>query len=399
MELFSLDRDFKKQEIFDVFNSSIWTERYFGDGDFELNIPYSEETLAKLMPGTFVGENSSEEPMITEDYDIKNGNLKVTGISLTQWLDNRFIRTTPDPKINKWVMHRAPGQAIADIVQNWCIDSVYLTDPGYTSPGGVFTMNDPGMGMVEPARFKLPGLFIKETDVIGPEVDLEIPFEPVYGVIKAIGQLYGVGMRTTFEYDSPTDIVGFRTYRGVDRTSPTSSIPILFSIETQSLSDLQELRSIKNYKTRIYSYAPEVDLATFDWAHNEIQHGFNARVGPEIGWNVRAEAIVSNITENEVENIVPPTDWGVDLSNADRFVRMSSNEVIKYAITRHVTNLVDGQIDPNGDFQYGRDYGMGDIVELKGYTGARQKARVTEFIRTQDASGEKAYPTIEIIEE
>jgi hypothetical protein len=40
---------------------------------------------------------------------------------------------------------------------------------------------------------------------------------------------------------------------------------------------------------------------------------------------------------------------------------------------------------------------MGDIIELESLTGIVSKARVTEYIRSEDHNGEKEYPTISVI--
>ena len=59
--------------------------------------------------------------------------------------------------------------------------------------------------------------------------------------------------------------------------------------------------------------------------------------------------------------------------------------------------IVDGEIVPYGQIKYGRDYTLGDIVELAGHSGVVQNARVTEYIRSHDGSGETAYPTVSIV--
>jgi hypothetical protein len=58
---------------------------------------------------------------------------------------------------------------------------------------------------------------------------------------------------------------------------------------------------------------------------------------------------------------------------------------------------IDGQTSPQNDYKFGVDYGLGDIIELQGLTGSLSKARVTEYIRSQDQTGEKEYPTISVI--
>jgi len=94
MEPYTLNRSFIKQNIIDGYDSIIWTERYYGDSAIELVVPATIEMFQKLAPGTFVGLDSSDEIMILETFNIENGKLKVTGISILPWLDNRFVRTS-----------------------------------------------------------------------------------------------------------------------------------------------------------------------------------------------------------------------------------------------------------------------------------------------------------------
>ena len=46
---------------------------------------------------------------------------------------------------------------------------------------------------------------------------------------------------------------------------------------------------------------------------------------------------------------------------------------------------------------YNSAYFLGDIVTLAGEYGLSQDARVAEFVRTQDATGKKSYPTFEAV--
>jgi len=70
----------------------------------------------------------------------------------------------------------------------------------------------------------------------------------------------------------------------------------------------------------------------------------------------------------------------------------------KDALANHnYIRAIDGQTSPQNDYKYGTDYGLGDILELEGLTGTLSKARVTEYIRTQDKIGEREYPTISVV--
>ena len=62
------------------------------------------------------------------------------------------------------------------------------------------------------------------------------------------------------------------------------------------------------------------------------------------------------------------------------------------------TAVFDGSINQDlSPYVYGVDYSLGDLVRLVGDYGLDQKARVTEYIRSEDASGFKAYPTLTTI--
>jgi hypothetical protein len=59
---------------------------------------------------------------------------------------------------------------------------------------------------------------------------------------------------------------------------------------------------------------------------------------------------------------------------------------------------VDGEVAPTNLFIYGRDYDLGDVIEVQGNTNLVENSRVTEYIRMQSSEGEKAYPTVEAVD-
>jgi hypothetical protein len=64
----------------------------------------------------------------------------------------------------------------------------------------------------------------------------------------------------------------------------------------------------------------------------------------------------------------------------------------------HVTAMFDGSINQDiSPYIYGVDYNLGDIVRIAGDYGLDQKARVTEYIRSEDNTGVKSYPTLTAI--
>jgi hypothetical protein len=62
----------------------------------------------------------------------------------------------------------------------------------------------------------------------------------------------------------------------------------------------------------------------------------------------------------------------------------------------HETAMFDGSINQDlNPYKYGQDYFLGDLVKLVGDYGLTSTARVTEYIRSEDAQGgTKSYPTL-----
>jgi hypothetical protein len=228
VELFTLDRGFHAQNVIDRFLSAIWTERYYGDSEVELVVPPTKEMFQKLQIGTFLGLVGSKEIMILETHDTSKGDLKVTGISLSQWLNNRFIRATAAHEDRYWYVSGVPGQILTWIVSNWCIaGSAYLS-------GAV------NMGIPNPASLAIPGLTIKGTDQSGSVVNIAVPFGPVYDALREIATTYQIGMQITLESVSDTSYsIQFRNYKGLDRTTAQTANPsVRFSPHMDSLTGI-----------------------------------------------------------------------------------------------------------------------------------------------------------------
>lgn len=367
MELFTLDRKFLKQYEIDKFSSAIWTERYYGDSEVELVVPATRDMIQKLPVGTFVGMVGSKEVMILETADSEKGALKLTGQSLLSWLNNRFIRTSALHEDRYWNFSGTPGWALWAIIYYMCCSGQY--------PSGV----------PNPAQFVIPGLWLGGYDNSGAPVNFAVPFGPVYDAMKAIATTYEVGMKITLESATDTAYsLAFWSYKGLDRTSGQSvNPPVRFSPQMDTLTDIKELQSISSYKTLVYSWCPPNP----DGIADTIPPGTSQIAGSQpTGFDLRAlmtfeEDITTDMVGGNAGTLqsILNSRAQLALSNA-RFIR-----------------AVDGSIVPLHQLQYGVDYNMGDIIEVQGNSQVVSSSRVTEYIRSQDPSGEKAYPTVAML--
>ena len=119
MDIYTLNRNFLRQDAIDTFVSAIWTERYYGDSEVELVVPVTTENIKKLPEGIFLSLDGSSEVMIVETANIEDGNLKLSGIALLPWMNNRFVRSSPKHDERSWsVTGGTPGSTLWAIIYN-----------------------------------------------------------------------------------------------------------------------------------------------------------------------------------------------------------------------------------------------------------------------------------------
>lgn len=376
MELYTLDRGFRQIETIDKFDSVIWTERYFGDGDFEINVEQSSYMMSTLLKGQLIMCNDSDIPMILEDRQIKDGRMKVTGIELTKWFNNRWFRRGEQHAVKEWVYETyTPGALISELVRVYCI-----------AIGSLETQ----IPLALLAKLVIPGLVQGTIDNTGSVIKASVPFGPLYDAIRSIAATYGVGMKTKLDFATASSYqISFNTYKGVDRTSAQSSRPVIqFSKDMDSLTDITDLESISDYKNLIFTYAGNAPESY--WIDMGDEPGIADLTGSASGFDVKS-------TIDFFDDFVYEDKDNVSIMTPTKLLELLAQKA-QLAISSHKSiALVDGEVVQTGQINYKDDYTLGDTVELKGNTGALQNARVTEYIRSQDKAGERAYPTLELI--
>lgn len=367
MEPFTLDRNFQKQTIVDDFSSIIWTERYYGDSAVEIVVPATQETFRTISVGTFLGLDKSDEMMILESMNIEDGMAKFSGISVLPWMNNRFVRTSAAHEDRYWYIEGTAGWLLWAILYNMCVGtSPYLNG---TIPTGIDN----------PQLLAVPGLGLRDYDNAGDAIKVGVPYGPVYDAMRDIATTYQIGMKIVLELGNVATPIQFRSYRGLDRTSAqTDNPPVRFSPLMDSFANIKELQSIAAFKTLVYAFAPSNPdgLATVP--------GKSSMTGSDYtGFDLRALMVFAEDITTDMVGASPANL--VSILNSRAFDKRADNRFVQ---------AVDGEIVPDNQFQYGVHYNLGDLIEVQGNTGVVKDARVTEYIRAQDANGEKAYPTV-----
>jgi hypothetical protein len=141
-------------------------------------------------------------------------------------------------------------------------------------------------------------------------------------------------------------------------------------------------------KNVVYTFAPSIDPTDYGYTYNYAR-GFAAVSNESTLLDFDRRTMFVNYTDLTVE------DYAFEMVKLRDTLNQRAKDLLA---NNNYVRLLDGEIVPQTQYKYGLDYMMGDIISLKGVHDTYQKARVVEYIHSEDATGEKAYPTLSVIE-
>ena len=356
MEVYTLDSLLRREHVIDRFESLIWTDRYIPFGDFELEVQSTLETRTRLKEGTRLAMTDSLYVMVVETVeDGTSGDgkktLKLSGRSLEKVLEDRvaaaaLVSTTTTPV---WTIALPPADVARKIFHDICVT-------------GTLDLNDQ-------IPFIFEGTFTPASTITEPVDPITVEIEPttVYDAIKNICETWNLGFRLLRENDMSK--VYFDVYTGSDRTTGQSILPpVIFTPELDNLQDTTELTTIVAEKNVAYVFSPAGFQMVFPPDVDGDVEGFERRV------------LVVNATDITSDN--------PDVTAA--LIQRGVEELSKNRKYR----AFDGEINQNSQYKPGRDYNLGDLVEMRDVDGETNNMRVTEIIYVSDNEGERSYPTL-----
>lgn len=356
MEITVLDANLNAIALVENIDSVIWNERYSGFGDFEIFAPITSMMFAVLQEDYYLRLKGSNKLMIIEykktEMTVEDGyKLVVKGRSLESILDRRVV----------WDNIAVTGsfQAIIfDLISSSMINSV---DEDRIVDNLIFEVSD------DPAIVELT-------------YDLYAHGEFLYDVIKSACDSKHVGFEI---YLSDDGLFVFRLYSGTDRSYNQLATPyVVFSpnyenvSHTEFISDKQLLKTVSLVLGSGEDDQQKIAVATIPSGGGT---GLNRR---EMCTNA------TGLSESFDGSPIPPEEYTAQL------IQKGQEDL---AQNTHIKRF-EGSIDPTGQFLYGRDFLMGDIVQVTDEFGNQGTSRVIEFIQSEGIDGYLGYPTFETIE-
>lgn len=366
MEVLILDSLLRPVDVVDQFESMIWAERRSRMGDFQLVTLSTFSNRKRFAAGTWIMITESWRIMeiMTIDEKVNEDGVRILdikGFEITHILKARLALKAVEPS----------GVAPVWLIPPLSAPNVMRHIFGEICSAGRVSEDD-----IIPFIFDgnlYPGDTIDEPTEL---IDWEQKPDTVLAALEELADIYDMGFRL---YKDPNlSKLYFNVYAGSDRTSAQTEVPaVIFAHDLENLqntTDFVDLSEAYNVVRVMYTHTlpgpPEVEeTLTFEvYDGIELPEGFNRRV---------KLLVVSTIPE-EITDIT------------EFLLRAAQDELMKH----RPVSAFDGEISPNSQLKYERDYYMGDLVELRSSTGGTAYMRVEEYIFVQDKQGERSYPTL-----
>ena len=346
-DLFILDRDFKTIFLVDKFESFIWTDRYYDNGEFEIYSSPEDKILSYAIKDYYLYKASSEHMMIIDGLEIQSdtemGNhLIIRGRSLESLLDRRVVW-------DQTVLNGDFQNGVKTLI-NQAIISPSISDRAISN--FVFEDSD-------------------DPYILEQTIDTQFTGDNLLDVIRNMCQEKKVGFKITLNDNN--EFV-FKLYYGKNRSySQTANPYVIFSpnfeniINSNYLEDKVTLKNValvagedrdRNRKIKIVGSGSGIDRRELYVDARDIQSEVDGQTIPDVQYYAMLE---QRGNEKLAEN----------------------KETIAF----------EGEVEAYKKFIYGESFFMGDIVQVENEYGMTGTARVTEFVMSHDASGKKSYPT------
>lgn len=387
MDLLTLDFEtLQPKDIFEVYTSLIWTERFGTYGEFQLVSSQIEKTISALPLGSLITLRDTHEVMVVETQSIEPNKsdgtpeVEISGRSLDSFFESRVLIPSVYGETWNLLQSYTPQHMLALLIWNAiCNDSEQ--DPTKPEDAQPFPQIDPYLS--HPKVVVSLGLAKPQTPI-----NWSLSAGTVSENLQTIQQAYQMGVRairptitetsyTQISFDTSIESstrglpivdydatdktkLRFEVYQGIDRTVNQGVVPsVIFSVSSGHVIHPKHLKSIKNARNQ--------GVVISEW-------------GP----------------------FIFPTDLGLD-----GFLRKSVlidgeskefQQLVAYSALElqknQVLAMADGEISPTSPYKYGVDYFLGDTITFSGSYEADTPMFVNEIVRTSDINGETMSPGI-----
>lgn len=365
MDLVTLDANNQPLKLIENYDSLIWTERFNTVGDFELQAGDSATFLSLLPEGTRVSLRESNIAMVVETHKIERKKnqpqkITITGRAFESILDRRVALLSVVANSADW---RLSGAKIPSDIAWYIINQICVV--GSLDANDIF----PAAMVVFPA----PADYLTNS---GPSKIFSVAKGNLLTTVLNLLQTRAKADATTSPATPvllPKGIKAVRPAAG----STAISVQMYFGTDRSATVYFDATRDLLDDGTYLFSKRGSADTAYIIGASTAAK--LNKAAAATSGL-ARRVVLVDGISSGETVAATLQTQGEQSLTEAPETV------------------IFDGSINQDlSPYKYNVDYFLGDTVKLVGDYGLSQLAMVTEYIRSEDQTGTKSYPTLATI--
>lgn len=453
VDIYVLDTNFQIVGIVDTYESFIWTDRFRSYGDFEIYTSFDINLVNLCKQDYYLWVSSSEHLMIIEGLEIESnaedGNkLRITGRSLESIIDRRIV----------WQqMTIAANTSLQDAIKR-LFDDAFLNPHPYSGNYSATseTRKRNATQLETSNKRKITNFVFKPTEdsyILNLKVEKQqLTGDNVYDILQSLlDEVNGtVGYKITLNEENK---FVFELYTGVDRSYDQKEY-----VKTEDLTInvdknyyiLQENQYVV-YTQQYYEYVNKVyvlseDLVkvkkktyyikTGDETYTKYTGDFPIvyeyrGLRPYVVFSPQFDNVINsnyidNISEMKNVTLVAGEGEGTSrksvivgdkegLERRELFTDARDMQTSEYGTgtkytealkTRGLNKLVEnarvtsyeGQVEATRQYVYGKDFFMGDVIQMANEYGIEGNARVIEWVMSDSTTGFEIYPTFDAVQ-
>lgn len=419
-------------KLIEGYTSLIWTERFHEPGEFELKSFDILGMKALLPEDTLVSHLETREVMVVETHEIQmvgegadaQPEIVIKGRSASVIFEHRWVESTYQKKRRmrrKYSATAAVGVLLVNAVDN---PSGFDITRGDDDPDTELVVNSypwttkdviPNVAVTDSVAndgdtrwwYLEEGMLYPQIMKILIDRDLSLrcmrPVSPNPAtVITVFSQLARRGEVARTAVANVTQL-RFDLYSGVDRSDS-----VKFSLLQGHLEKPQYVKSSRFHKTVMEIMSGEVTVSDVyrpgesnltGWQRKTS--GFDAGTPelppmPEKPDDIKSNATAAqrNAYNNAMDNWVDKYARWKNKRNAivtDFREEQTKAALRELKLLRRI-NMFSGDVTALAPYKYQTHYNLGDAVMLFGDYGESQKMIVSEFVRTEDSTGDRGFP-------
>lgn len=452
VDIYVLNTNFQVVGIVDTYESFIWTDRFRSYGDFEIYTAFDINLVNLCKQDYYLWIKDSDHMMIIEgleiESDAEDGNkLKITGRSLESIIDRRIV----------WQqMTIAANTTLQDAIKRLLDDAFFNPHPYSGNYSATSDTRKRNATQLETSnKRKMTNLVFQPTEdsyIINLKVEKQqLTGDNIYDVIQSLlDETNGtVGYKITLNEENK---FVFELYTGVDRSYDQKEY-----VKTEDLTInegknyyiLQENQYVA-YTQQYYEYISKAYVLSEDLVrvkkktyYTKTGNTYTKYTGdfPEVYEyrglrpyvvfspqfdNVINSNYIDNISEMKNVTLVAGEGEGTsrksvivgDKENLERrelFTDARDMQTSEYGTgtkytealkTRGLNKLVEnsrvtsyeGQVEATRQYVYGKDFFMGDVIQMANEYGIEGNARVIEWVMSDSTTGFEVYPTFDAVQ-